>query len=415
MGTDNSTHNFVLITQYYPPEIGGGSQRSVGFAEELSKCGLKVIIVTPFPSYLIQKDKFKTKFRLYERYSENDIIIYRTFVYASDRGNFIKRMFYYLSFMFSASLVALLKIKKIDYVLTISPPLFTGVVGIILKYFKSAPFIFDIGDLWPESAIHLGFLKNKFAIKLAEKLERTIYKRSDSINVVTQGTIQKLRSTHSYLKKISLIPNFVDTEKIKKSEKDTQLLDEFGLKSKMVFGYAGNIGGAQGLKIITDTAKLTIDNTQIIYFIVGEGVDRELIQNEILKNKLNNVILTPPVSREKIPKYISLFDGVIIPLVSNGLFKMTIPSKLYETMAAELPSLLCVDGEARKIIEKYNCGLFVEPENSVMLAEKVNYLYANRKTATQLGLNGREGAVREFDRRVVIRNFYNTLLNEKNH
>lgn len=407
--------NFIIITQYYPPEIGGGSQRSVGFAEELSKCGLKVKIVTPFPSYLIQKGKVKTKFRLYEKYSEKDIIIYRTFVYASDRANFIKRMLYYLSFMFSASFVALLKIKKIDYVLTISPPLFTGVVGIILKYFKSARFIFDIGDLWPESAVQLGFLKNKTAIKISEMLEKFIYKKSDMINVVTHQTMVKLKSTHEYIRRIEYIPNFVNTRKIKKSEKCVELLSRFGLTDKMVFGYAGNIGVAQGLKIITDTAKLTLENSKIIYFIVGEGVDRELIQNEILSNDLKNVILSPPVSREKIADYISLFDAVIIPLVKNELFKMTIPSKLYETMSAELPALLCVDGEARKILEKYKCGLFIEPENYIMLAEKVNYLYANRDKAMQLGLNGREGAVREFDRQVVIRNFYNKILNEKSH
>lgn len=411
-----SNVNFIIITQYFPPEIGGGSQRSIGFAEELKKLGMNVIVITPFPSYLMNKDHVKTKLRFFQKEVINEITVFRTFVYASDRGNFVKRMLYYLSFTVSAAFVTLFKLRKIDFILTISPPLFTGIVGLFAKFFKSPFFIFDIGDLWPESAIQLGFLKNQFAVKISEKLEQLIYKKSDLINVVTQETMIKLKSKHDFIKQIEYVPNFVETEIIKKSEKNLELVERFGLNGKMVFGYAGNIGGAQGLRIITDAAKLTLANSNIIYFVVGEGVERELLQNEILKNNLSNVILSPPVNREKIVEYIALFDAVIIPLVKNELFKMTIPSKLYETMAAELPALLCVDGEARRILEKYNCGLFVEPENAAMLAEKINLLYNTKDLAVQLGSNGRKGAIQEFDRRVVIANFYNKLLlNEQIH
>lgn len=411
-----SNINFIIISQYFPPEIGGGSQRSVGFAEELVKLGLNVTIVTPFPSYLMHKDNVKTKLRLFEKDTFNGLTVYRTFVYASDRGSFIKRMLYYISFTLSAAIVTLTKFRKIDFILTISPPLFTGIVGLGVKYFKSAYFIFDIGDLWPESAIQLGFLKNKFAIKISEMLEKTIYKNSDLINVVTKRTLCKVKSKYNFIKNIQLVSNFVDTDFFRKSNKRIDLLDKFCLKDKMVFGYAGNIGSAQGLKIITDAAKLTIENNYIVYMIIGEGVDKQLIQNEIETNKLTNVKILNPVSREEIKDYISLFDVVIIPLVKNKLFEITIPSKLYESMAAELPVLLCVDGEAREIVERYNCGLFVEPENATMLAEKVNFLFNNKQLAVQLGQNGRKGAEREFDRKKVIANFFHKLpLNETNN
>jgi glycosyltransferase involved in cell wall biosynthesis len=403
--------NFIIITQYFPPEIGGGSQRSIGFTEELRKFGLNVIVVTPFPSYLMDKAKIKTRFRLFEKYTEDGITVYRTFVYASDRGNFFKRMFYYLSFTISAALVSLTEIRKINYVLTISPPLFTGLVGLILKYLKSAYFIFDIGDLWPESAIQLGFLKNRLTIWLSEKLERIIYRGSDSINVVTNLTLQKFQIKHDYVKRVLLVPNFVDTEKIKKTEKNIDLVNKLKINNKIVYGYAGNIGSAQGLKIITDAAKLTIENSSIIYLIIGDGIEKETLQKDIMEHGLDNVIFLPPVPRDLIMDYIALFDAMIIPLVKNELFKITIPSKLYECMAAELPVLLCVDGEAKKIMEKYNCGIFVEPENATMLAEKVNFLYNNQKIVIELGRNGRKGATQEFDRKLIVRKFYNAITN----
>ena len=90
---------FVIITQYYPPEIGGGSQRSVGFAEGLRDLGMEIIVITPYPSYLMSKDKVKTNYKLYEKIEEGGYTIYRTFVYASDRGSYIKRILYYGSFM----------------------------------------------------------------------------------------------------------------------------------------------------------------------------------------------------------------------------------------------------------------------------------------------------------------------------
>ena len=90
--------SLLIVTQYFPPEIGGGSQRSWGFADELSNMDLNIIVITPFPSYLMNKHERKTKFKLFERSSENRLLIYRTFVLATDRGGFIKRLLYYFSF-----------------------------------------------------------------------------------------------------------------------------------------------------------------------------------------------------------------------------------------------------------------------------------------------------------------------------
>jgi glycosyltransferase involved in cell wall biosynthesis len=396
---------FIIVTQYFPPEIGGGSQRSIGFAEEIRKQGLDVIVVTPFPSYLISKEDIKLKFKLYEKSVVNGFTIYRTFVFASDRGNFLKRMLYYLSFAISASVVVIFHINRPDFILTISPPLFTGLVGIIAKKTNRCKFIFDIGDLWPESAIQLGFLKNKLAIWLSCQFEKYIYGKSDYINVVTKLTFNKLKVLYPFIKRIDYIPNFVDTDKVIKGKKNCFYIDKYGLGGKVVFGYAGNIGSAQGIKIITEAAVKLKDRKEVAFIIVGDGVDKKLVEEEISRNNLVNVTLIPPVSRDEVILYINLFDYMIIPLVKNELFKITIPSKLYESMAAEIPVLLCVDGEARKIVEKYNCGFYIEPENSRQLADTIISIINEPDIARGLGANGRKGALLEFDRNNVISEF----------
>jgi glycosyltransferase involved in cell wall biosynthesis len=401
---------FVIVTQYYPPEIGGGSQRSVGFAEGLHDLGMEIIVITPFPSYLMSKDKLKTNYKLFEKIEENGYTIYRTFVYASDRGNYIKRILYYGSFMLSSLFVMLFKVGKINYILTIAPPLFTGITGVFAKKFKKSKFFFDIGDLWPESATALGYLKNDSVIRLAQKLEHWIYRHADMVNVVTKLTNERLSKSHSYIKKILYVPNFVNTDLIKHEPRDPLLIEKYKLQDKLVFGYAGNIGSAQGLKIITDAAKLTKEYKEITYFIIGDGVEKDLIEKEIKINDLTNVILIPPVSRTDVIKYIMLFDVMIIPLVHRDIFKITIPSKLYESMAAEIPILLCVDGEARKIMEEAKCGIFVEPENDKMLSEKVMYFRDNRSIIKDLGKNGREEVFNSFSRSSVVKRFYDELI-----
>ena len=405
---------FVIVTQYYPPEIGGGSQRSVGFAEGLRDLGMDIVVITPYPSYLMSKHEVKTNYKLYEKIEEDGYTIYRTFVYTSDRGNYIKRILYYGSFMLSSLIVMLFKVGKIDYILTIAPPLFTGITGVFAKKFKKSKFFFDIGDLWPESATALGYLKSDSIIKFAQRLEHWIYRHTDMVNVVTKLTNERLSKSHSYIKKILYVPNFVNTDLIKHEPRDAALVEKYQLHDKLVFGYAGNIGSAQGLKIITEAAKLTRDYTEVVYFIIGDGVEKELIEKEIKTNNLTNVILIPPVSRTDVIKYIMLFDVMIIPLVHREIFRITIPSKLYESMAAEIPILLCVDGEARKIMEEANCGIFVEPENAQMLSEKVIFFRNNKSAIKDLGKNGRTEAYNNFSRKFVVKRFYDELLKLSN-
>ncbi len=400
----------LIITQYFPPEVGGGSQRSIGFAEELRDAGFEVTVIAPFPSYLIQKNDIVKKFKLYERSEINGIKLFNTFVYASDRGSFFTRILYYLSFTFSSTLVALVKVKKTDFHITISPPLFNGISGICIKFLKNSKFIFDIGDLWPESAVQLGFLKNKTAVWLAEKFEKYIYKKSDFINVVTEITLQKLKDKFPFIKRIFWVPNFVRTDLVIKRAKNKKLLNDLNLVNKFIIGYAGNIGGAQGLKIVVDAAKITQLNTEITYLIIGDGVDRGGLEQEIQLYNLKNIVLHPPVNRDLVLEYLSIFDVTLIPLVKNELFRFTIPSKLYEAMASECPVILCVDGEARKILEKSNAGLYCEPENAQELAEKILWMYSHRSETIVMGESGRKYVIDNYDRKRTIQKFMKMLL-----
>jgi glycosyltransferase involved in cell wall biosynthesis len=399
----------VIVTQYFPPEIGGGANRSAGFAEELAALGNDVTVVTPFPGYLLHGERARMRFRPFQMQHESGFVVYRTFVVATNRRSLFKRMAYYLSFTLSALLVLLLKIKKIDYVLVISPPIFTGIVGVAAKMIRSCTFILDIGDIWTNAAIQLHLLKSPKAIQRAQRLEQWIYRNADTVNLVTPNTFERFARTHQLSARVLLVPNFVDTTYIRRLEKPMHLAHRLQLTGKMVFGYAGNIGRAQGIQTIVQAAELTRQVKEIVYLIIGEGVERPQVAQLIKDHDLHNVVLLPPVSREEILAYISLIDVMIIPLVKAELFRETIPSKLYECMASEIPVILCVDGEARRLVESSGCGVFSEPEDPIELASTILNYYHHPEFISEFGSNGRTVAEQRFDIEKVIERFWHEL------
>ena len=402
---DSSKKEFrsiLIITQYYPPEVGGGAMRSAGIAEGLTKLGVEVRVIAPQPSYMMQSDKSIGSRKWIDEYVQDGITIYRPFVYSFDRKGFFNRILYYISFMISAMITAFIHIKNVDVVMTISPPLFTGVVGVFVKKLVGAKMIFDVGDLWPESAIRLGFLKNRFLIKLSRILEHWIYKNSDGINLVTELTKEKFANENPSITSLFYVPNFVNTEFIQRHHKDLELCDKYALYGKIVFGYAGNIGGAQGINIIIMAAKLLRHREDIVFFLIGDGIEKSALDKAIKENALKNIIYIPPVSQKLMNRYYSLFDFSIIPLVMNELFRMTIPSKLYECMAAEIPVILCVDGEAKSIIEQAEAGYYVEPENHESLVEAIINATKNLEGGKEMGKGARSFVQRYFERDKII-------------
>ncbi|MCW8848472.1 MAG: glycosyltransferase family 4 protein, partial [Melioribacteraceae bacterium] len=199
---------------------------------------------------------------------------------------------------------------------------------------------------------------------------------------------------------------------IQKKPKSLDLLESLKLNGKIIFGYAGNIGSAQGVDIILEAAKLTLDNEQIVYLIIGDGVEKGIIEKKIKGENITNVLLLPPISKDKLNDYLSIFDVQVIPLIKKELFTMTVPSKLYESMSAEIPVIICVNGEARKIVEQHKCGFYVDPENHKMLAETILKINDNRTILENMGINGRKAAIENFSKKKVVLDLFNNLNKE---
>ncbi|MFA9409120.1 MAG: glycosyltransferase family 4 protein, partial [Candidatus Dadabacteria bacterium] len=172
--------------------------------------------------------------------------------------------------------------------------------------------------------------------------------------------------------KIEVVKNGANLSLFQPQVKDKSILRKHNLENKIILGYIGTHGMAHNLGFILDCAKKVIDNQKIHFLFIGDGAEKENLKRKVSDEKITNVTMLPSVSKDEIKDYISILDISIINLKKSALFKTVIPSKIFENAAMEIPILIGVDGEARSIIEKYNAGLFFQPEDTDSFLEEFN-------------------------------------------
>jgi len=383
----------LLITEYFTPEIGAGSTRAYEHSSQWVKNGHNVTVITGFPDYPdgIIPQKYKG-YKFLIEYIEG-IRVIRTYTFPAPNKGFFRRILSFLSFMISSVVQGTIASKKQDILIATSPPFLVGVSGYVISKFKNVPFVFEVRDLWPESAIQLGELKNKFVIKFLKKIELYLYHSAKHIVPVAESTINVLLKKGIEANKISVIKNGVDLEAIRRP-----LSNKIENTDKFVVTYIGTIGLSHALDKVVESAELLKNEDSILFQIIGEGAEKENLYKLIEKLGLKNVNLINKIEREQLAEYYSKADILLVTLRKLDIFRKVIPSKLFEIMAFEKPILISVDGEARFIVEKANSGLFVQPENSKDLRDKILYLKNHSDLAKEFGENGRKFVEKNFDR-----------------
>ncbi|WP_050606725.1 glycosyltransferase family 4 protein [Clostridium niameyense] len=400
----------LFLTQYCPPEVGAPQNRIFEFAKQLKSFGHEVTILTAMPNYPKGEifDGYKGKRVVKEEL--DGIKIVRTSIYATKEKSFIKRLRNYLSFTFSSVLTGSKHIENQDVIITESPPLFLGWSGYVLSKKKKAKFIFNISDLWPESAVKLGVLHNKVLIKASTWLEEFCYKKAAAVTGQTKGIVDNIVNRGFDKNKVHLITNGVDTEFFKKENRDETLRKEWKLQNKFAVCYAGIHGLAQGLEVVIKAAELLKNEENIEIVFIGDGPEKSKLINMVKDKGLNNVSFHPVQPKPNMPRIIASMDATVVPLKKLDLFKGALPSKMFEALASELPIVLAVEGEAEKLINDAKAGITVEPENEKEIADAILKLYKDNELKEQLGKNGRKYVIGNYSRRVITKKLESILI-----
>lgn len=388
----------IYLCQHFPPETGAPQIRVYEVSKELLKRGHQIEVVTAFPHHPkgVIPDEYKGMFYMFEEW--DGIPVHRSWIYPSPKGSFWKRLASYFSFVFSSFYSLLVKAKSTDVIICNSPPLFLGITGYVAAKLKRAKFVFNVADIWPESAVELGIVKNKQFIKMAEMLENFLYKKSYKIAGATEGICDYMVRKGKKPEDVFILPNGVNTDFFQPMPKDEELIASLGLTGKTIFTYSGNFGYAQALDSILRTAAIVKETNPNAHFLfVGDGPEKEMLH--ALKDELNldNVTFYGSVPLSEMPRIFSITDYSVVSLRNIELFKGARPSKIFPALSTATPVLYCGEGESASILETDACGKIAPPENPEGIAKAIDELMQlSSEEYETMQTNGRDLAMREY-------------------
>ena len=390
----------LFLTHYFPPEVGAPQTRIFELARRLRAAGDEVTVVTGFPNYPtgVVPDAYRGRTAMEEWM--DGVRVLRRWVYATPNAGFAKRIANHLSFV-ATSLTALPAAGRTEVMVVESPPLPVGLAALVYSRMKRAPFVLNVSDIWPRSAVELGALRNPLAIRLAEMLERHLYRRAARVAVPTPGMVSSLAAGGVPRAKLVHLSNGVDIDLYRPNARPA---------GRKVFMYAGTHGLSQGLDVVLEAAKLVRD-PEVEFLLAGEGADKAALMAKAERERIANVRFVPNQPKAAMPALLNQAYATIVPLRALEVFKSARPSKIYESMAVGRPIVASLWGEAAELVETAGCGVVVEPEDPPALAAAVDALAADPERARRMGENGRAYAVEHFSRAKIAAQL-RTLLQE---
>ncbi len=395
----------VIHSQYYPPEIGAAPNRLSALVEGLTNAGHEVTVLTAMPSYPIGRC-YSGYGGWIRRENYHGSAVVRTFIWPTQSAGMVKRLLCYFSFVFSSAALGSVLLDEPDYILTESPPLFLGISGFLLSRWKRARWIFNVSDLWPESAVCLGVLKSGLALRLSESLEAFLYRQAWLVSGQSSEIIQNIKKRFSGVPTFYL-PNGVDTQKFHPncSTPETRSLLKSGRGCVVL--YAGLHGLAQGLEQIIEVADQLKMDTSIRFVLVGDGPVKRSLVRQAEARGLKNMQFLDPMPLDQMPALIAAADIVLVPLKTR--IPGAVPSKLYEAMSAGRALVVIASGEAADIVTRHRAGIVVAPGDMQGLTTSLLDLARNLSHREQLGAEARRAATTLFDRSVSITRFIRYL------
>ncbi|MDD5121301.1 MAG: glycosyltransferase family 4 protein [Patescibacteria group bacterium] len=407
--------NILIIHQYFLEKNGVGGSRFNQFAKYWAGCGHKVTVVSGMVDYTSGKklNNYKNKW-VNKEIIDDGITVYRCFVSEQYNKNFLGRLWAYFSFVFSSIWAILFCVSRPDVIVTTSPPLFVAIPGYLAKIFKRAPLIFEVRDLWPKFAIDEGILKNKLIIKLSLWLEAFIYRQADLVNVLTPAFEEYLISEKGVKKdKIIYIPNGADLDIFLPGPKDNWVRQQYHWDNKFIILYVGAHGVANNLIQLINVAESLRTNPEILFVLIGNGMEKPQLQKVVREKNLTNIQFLESMPKNKIVDFINAAD--VCTAVLKKIYTTTYPNKVFDYMSCKKPTILPIDGAARKlVINQAQAGLFVEPENVQQFKEATLRLYQHPEEVKIFGENGYRFVTQNFDRQKLAEKYLLFILNLTN-
>lgn len=392
----------LFFSHYFPPEGNAPATRVGSLVKHWSAKGHEVTVITGAPNVPdgVVYDGYKNRICSEEK-TEDGVRLIRVWTWLAANAGTVKRIGNFVSYMLAATLRALF-LPRPEVVIATSPQFFCGWAGVLMKswYFltsfgRSTPkFVLEIRDLWPESIVAVGAMREGRLVDFLEWLEKWLYRFADQIVTVGDGYQRRLLEKGVPKEKISIVMNGIEADILEASddhELGTSLRDELNTGGKFICSYIGTVGMACGLDVLIRAArKLQAEGCEdVLFLVVGDGAAREELACQVESEGLGGYIrFMGRRPKEEMPAFLALCDVSLVHLKRTPLFETVMPSKLFEAAGMKRPVLNGVNGDARLWVERAQCGICFEPEDEIGLLAGLRTLMDDPELRITLGNQG---------------------------
>ncbi len=378
----------LILSQYCYPET---DMKSLPLAKDLQLKGYEVEILTGYPGQGTGKLFPGYSMKLFFSEYIDGIKINRVPLYINHSKSKLKRVINFLSFAISACLVGVWMVKKPRIIYTYHAPATIAIPAIFLKFIYRSKIFYDINDYWPDTLEATGMVRSKSILKIVGAFCTLSYKFFDNINVVTNGFKKKLLEAGVPESKITVVYNWSLPMDSKHSDEFDKYQPVFDKNFTII--YAGNIGLAQSLGVLIETALKLKENkiSGIKILLLGDGTQKIYLSDEVVKHDLDEYIsFTGSISAVNVGEFLLASDILLLHLKNDPLFEITLPSKLGSYFSLGKPVLCGVPGESSDIVKNINAGLCFSSDDSEDLYRKIILSMGLEKGELELmGINGK--------------------------
>ncbi len=384
----------LIIHQYYLMPGSPGGSRFNEFARLWAAAGHEVTVVAGNLDYATGDVPERYHGRWITRERDGDVTVLRCHVPRTYNNSYAGRMAAFFGFTLSSTHAAR-TVPRPDVIIATSPPLVAMAPGVIAAKarWKGVPWVFEMRDLWPESAITTGVLKEGAALtRLLYGMERAACLLADKINVLTPAFRDDLiKRGLAPAEKIVFVPNGADVELFTPGPRDNDVRREFGWGDRFVVMYAGAHGRANAVGQFLDAAERLSDRPDILLASVGDGLERAPLEAEAKRRGITNLRFHGAQPKSRMPEIVRACDVGAAILQDNPTFKTVYPNKVFDYMATERPTLLAIDGVARKLVcDEAQAGVFAKPEDGQGIADAIRGMADDPAGCAAMGARGRQ-------------------------
>jgi glycosyltransferase involved in cell wall biosynthesis len=382
----------LILHQHYNTPEQGGAIRSYYLAKALADLGLNPIVITAHSkkAYVVERSK--------------GIEVHYLPVPYNNRFNFYQRGVSFLRYVTGAIRLAG-KFRDAKMCYAISVPLTVGLAALWIRKRYKIPFIFEVGDLWPDAPIQMGFVKNYFLKRALYALEKLLYNEAQSI-VALSPAIKIVVERKVKRKTVHLIPNMADTDFYKPAAKDPALENKFGVTGKFVVSYTGALGVANGLDYYIECARVCQQASLPIHFLLcGDGAMLDHLKKAVERLALQNLSIIPFQNRNGVREILNVTDASFTCYQPFSILETGSPNKYFDGLAAGKLMVINFSGWIQEEIEQQACGVYCDPRDPGDFARKIKPFLADRSTLIRYQQAARSLAETSYSRRKLSEKF----------